>query len=113
MNICMKGGGIQDTDGLCIADEDLRAALKMVRPSAMREVAVDVPKVYCEITFQMIAVYCITAEISPRYIACENQESFSDRHIPIGALGRYRRARIYQAETSGSRIVATPPPRGV
>lgn len=46
MNICMKGGGIQDTDGLCIADEDLRAALKMVRPSAMREVAVDVPKVY-------------------------------------------------------------------
>lgn len=44
-NVYITGGGIQEMDGLYITDEDLRAALKMVRPSAMREVAVDVPKV--------------------------------------------------------------------
>ena len=41
------GGGGEVGEGAVVRSEDVKRALREVRPSAMREVTVEVPKVCC------------------------------------------------------------------
>ena len=78
-----EGGGGEEGEGVVVRSEDVKSALREVRPSAMREVTVEVPKVHC-----LLQCKC---DMLLLLLLC----SFT------GVVVRYRWAGRCEAETEG------------
>ena len=84
----------EEGEGVVVRCEDVRSALREVRPSAMREVTLEVPKVREMSLFQIVISECVLLCMCP------------------GIVERYRRSGGGEEETERGSGVATQTPRG-
>ena len=88
-----ESGEGEEGEGVVVRYEDVRSALREVRPSAMREVTLEVPKVSEMSLFQIVISECAL-------------------FVCPGVVGRYRRSGGGEEETERGSGVATQTPRG-